>query len=75
MSRLAVEPTQHPIQWVSRIKQPDCKVEYSPPFSAEVKHAWRFTFILPHLNGITLKHRDNFIFTFTDAFKKSIPTY
>jgi hypothetical protein len=42
-SRPAVGPTQPPIQWVPRVKWPGREVDYSPPFSAEVKNAWSYT--------------------------------
>jgi hypothetical protein len=42
-SRLALGPTQPPIQWVPgvlspKVKQPGCEANYSPPFRAEVKN-------------------------------------
>jgi len=44
MSRLALGPTQLPIQWVpgalsSEIKQPGCGADHAPPSSAKVKNA------------------------------------
>jgi hypothetical protein len=47
-SRPVLEPTQHPMQWVSGkistgLKRPRCEAEHSPPSSAEVSNAWRYT--------------------------------
>jgi hypothetical protein len=46
-SRLALEPTQPPIQWVPfyipRVKRPGREVNHSPPSSAEVTDEWRDT--------------------------------
>jgi hypothetical protein len=57
-SRLALLPTQPPIQWVQVALSPGVKwqgreVEHSPPTSAEVKKTWVST---PHirLHGIVL---------------------
>jgi len=45
MSRLALGPTQPPIQWVPGalsmgVKQPGHKADHSPLSSAEVKNVW-----------------------------------
>jgi hypothetical protein len=42
MSRMALGPTQPPIQWVLGtlslgVKQPECEADHSPPSNAEVK--------------------------------------
>jgi hypothetical protein len=47
-SRTALGPTQPPIQWVPGalslgIKRPGREADQSPPSSAEVKNAWRYT--------------------------------
>jgi hypothetical protein len=47
-SRLALWPTQPPIQWVPRaltslIKQPEHEADHSPPSSVNVKNAWSYT--------------------------------
>jgi hypothetical protein len=47
-SRLALGPTQPPIQWVTwalslGIKRPGREADHSPPTSAEIKNAWSYT--------------------------------
>jgi hypothetical protein len=44
-SRPAMGPTQPPIHWVLsiRVKRPGRETDRSPPCSAEVKNAWRYT--------------------------------
>jgi hypothetical protein len=47
-SRLALGPTQPPIQWVPGdfpigIKRPGREANHSPPSTAEVKNAWSYT--------------------------------
>jgi hypothetical protein len=46
-SRLALGPTQSPIQWVlavlSGVKQMGCEADHSPPSSAKVKKEWSYT--------------------------------
>jgi hypothetical protein len=60
MSRLALGPTQPPIQWVPGtlslgVKQLECEADPSPPSSAEVKNAWSYTSTPPvHLHGVVL---------------------
>jgi hypothetical protein len=69
-SRLALSPTQPPIQRIpgtlSRgAKWPGRKADHLLPFSAEVKNARSYTSTLPiRLHGVVLcyKHRDNFNF-------------
>ena len=75
-SRLALGPTQLPLQWLPRFC-PGCKtagseVNNSPPFSAEVKHKWSYTSLLPYAFmastttalpfAITMSHFYNIIF-------------
>jgi hypothetical protein len=48
MSRLALMPTQPPIQWVPGVlslgvKRPGREADHSPPSSAGVKNAWSYT--------------------------------
>jgi hypothetical protein len=63
----ALEPTQLPIQWVSGValspgvKRPGRDADHSPPSSAKVKNAWRYTSTSPiRLHGVVLSHTDNF---------------
>jgi hypothetical protein len=47
-SRLALGPTQPPIQWVSRalslrVNRPGREADHSPPSSAQVKTSWSYT--------------------------------
>jgi hypothetical protein len=42
-SRPALGSTQHPIQWVPRVKRPRREADHSPPTSAEVKKIWIYT--------------------------------
>jgi hypothetical protein len=57
-SRTALEPTQPPIQWVSRalpleVKRAGCEADYSPLSSAEFKNEWSCTFTPPiRLHGV-----------------------
>jgi hypothetical protein len=51
-SRMALGPTQPPIQWVPgalslEVKRPGREADHSPPSSTEVKNAWSCTFT-PH---------------------------
>jgi hypothetical protein len=46
--KLALEPTQPPIQWVLEpisyeVKWPGCKTDHKPPSSVEVKNTWNYT--------------------------------
>jgi hypothetical protein len=70
-SRLALGPTQPPIQWVSGdlspwIRRLGREADHSPPTSAEVKEIWSMH-PLPHtslwLSAKLVKHKDNFTFT------------
>jgi hypothetical protein len=52
MSRLALMPTQPPIQWVPealslRVKWLGCEADSSPPSGAEIKNVWSYTSIPP----------------------------
>jgi hypothetical protein len=53
-------PTEPPIQWVPGalslgIKWPGREADLSPPSSAEVKNAWRYTSTTPiRLHGVVL---------------------
>jgi len=71
VSKMALRPTQLPIQWVPwalslRLKRPGRKADHSPPFSAEVKE-WVELYLhspnTPWWRGAQLKHKDNFTFT------------
>jgi hypothetical protein len=72
MSRMALGPTQPPIQWVSgalslRVKQLGCEADHSPPSSAEVKECMELYLHFPQyafMAWCLVKHRDNFTFTF-----------
>jgi len=62
---MVLGPTQPPIQWVTRalslgVKRLWREADHSPPSSAEIKE-WVESFMAWCL----VKHRDNFIFTFT----------
>jgi hypothetical protein len=72
-SRMALGPTQPPIQWVTgvlslRIKRPGRETDHSPPSSAEVKNEWSYTSTPQYvfMAWCLVKHWDNFtFFTFT----------
>jgi hypothetical protein len=60
-SRPAVGPTQPPIQWVPgalsvEVQRAGHEADHSPPpFSAEVKNAWSYTFTPPiRFHGVLL---------------------
>jgi hypothetical protein len=72
-SRMALGPTQPPVQWVPGalslgVKRPGCEADNSPPSNAEVKE-WVELYLhsanTPSWRGTWLKHRGNFTFTFT----------
>jgi hypothetical protein len=58
-SRLALVPSQPPIQWVPGalswgVKQPGCEADHSPPTSAKVKNVDLYVHSPIHLHGILL---------------------
>jgi len=71
--RPALVTTQPPIQWVHgaispRVKPPGREADQSPPSTVEVKESvepYVHSPNTPSWHGAQLKHRDNFIFTFT----------
>jgi hypothetical protein len=65
VSRPALAPTQHPIQWVSgalslEVKRPGCEADHSTPSSAEVKEYWSYTATPQYvfMAWYFVKHRD-----------------
>jgi hypothetical protein len=53
LSRLALEPTQPPIQWIpgalsQRVKRQGHEVNHSPPASTEIKKIWIYIFTPPY---------------------------
>jgi hypothetical protein len=58
--RMALVPTQPPIQWVPgalslEVKLPGREADHSPPSSAEVKNAWSYISTPPiRLHGVVL---------------------
>jgi hypothetical protein len=70
-SRTALGPTQPPIQWVLGALSLGREADHSLPSSAEVKE-WMELYLhspnTPSWRGAQLKHRDNFIFTWTLIF-------
>jgi hypothetical protein len=75
MSRMALGPTQPPIQWVLGslslgVKWPGHEADHSPPSTAEVKNAWSYTSIPPmHLHGVVLSNAQGQLYLyFTSTF-------
>jgi hypothetical protein len=67
-SRPDLDPTQHPVQWVTWAPSPEVKWSgreygHSPPSSAEVKNAWSYTSTSPYAftTWCLPKPRDKFI--------------
>jgi hypothetical protein len=71
-SRMALGPTQPPIQWEPGalslgVKRPGREADHSPPSSTEVKERVELYLHSPGTHswrGAQLKHRDNFTFAF-----------
>jgi hypothetical protein len=66
-SRMALGPTQPPIQWVLGIKRPGREADHSPPSSAEVNECVELYLRFPNTSSwrgaqFKEKHRDNFTF-------------
>jgi hypothetical protein len=79
-SRPALGPNQPPFQWVPgalspMIKRPGRKANHTPPSSAEVKNAWRYTSIRQYIfiAWYLVKHRDNFTAVFWLHRNKRFP--
>jgi hypothetical protein len=70
MFRMALEPTQPPIQWARGalslgLKRPGREADHLPPSSAKVKNAWSYTSTPQYIfmAWCLVKHRDNFTFS------------
>jgi hypothetical protein len=82
MSRLALGPSQPPVQWVQGalslgVKWLRHEADHSPPSSAEVKNAWSYTSTPQYAFKAwcsVKKHRVNFTFTLYLTYS-SIITY
>jgi hypothetical protein len=75
-SRTALRPTQPPMQWIPGVlslgvKRPGREADHSPPSSAEVNKAWRYTSTPPYvfMAWCLVKHRNKFIFTLHFLFR------
>jgi hypothetical protein len=71
MSRLALGPTQPPVQCVPGVlsleeNRPGCEADHSPPSSVEVKNAWSYTSTPQYVFMLwcLVMHRENFTFAF-----------
>jgi len=53
--------------FLKRVKRQGCEVDQSPPSGAEIKNAWSYIFTPPYIFMVwcLIKHRDNFVSTFT----------
>jgi hypothetical protein len=76
----ALGPTQPPIPWVLgaapslEVKRPESEAEHSPPFSAEFKNEWSYTFTLSvRLHGVVLKKKAEGLSILTFMFTEQIP--
>jgi hypothetical protein len=60
--RLALGPSQPPIQWVLEIKQLRHEADHSHQSSGEVENAWGYTSTLPYVFMVwcLIKHTDIF---------------
>jgi hypothetical protein len=60
-SRLALGPTQTPIQWVTGIKRTGHEADYSPSSSPKVQNAWSYTTTLPYvfMTWYLVKHKSD----------------
>jgi len=64
MSRLALGPTQLPIQWgpgalSTGVKQPGHEADHSPPSSADIENMWSYTSTPPILlHGMVLSQKN-----------------
>jgi len=77
-SRLALEPTHPPIQWIPGaislgIKRPGREADHSPTSSAEDKNAWSYTSTPYYVftAWCLVKHRDNFTFSFNFTIRNA----
>jgi hypothetical protein len=81
-SRMALGPTQPPIQLVSGalslgVKRPGCEADHSHPSSAEVRNAWSYTSNPPirlHARCL-IRHRGSFIISITLVKRKGRDTF
>jgi hypothetical protein len=81
--RPALEPTQPPIQWVPGalcvgVKPLGHEAEHPPPFSAEIKNAWSYSWTPPYvfMAWYLVKPTDNFTFNtydFTGEIMTKLP--